>query len=316
MSKKRISVKTMKTMQGANDEGPNDQRPYLAIPYWSASQVPGLGEDNGSVRPLTNSTLTANKVISYLCPGIRSSPYTPGSDLTAEVDITNAGGGNTTSLAVVTVWWDIPGTVFGQLSASNMIGARLVAVPPRGGKSTTALMTKTIPVTAPDHICLLARVSHPLDVAGPLPDPVNDRHWAQRNLVSTTVADGGPAEITFWVGNPFEREAAFSVRARAVLENDLQQLARAIRREPILSADAKLQIYDARQRGNRETEPTREVRQNVTLAGGERRPLQFRVTNGGRVGAGQFAAYEIFQYGGHENRLLGSVGIVIEGAEG
>ena len=105
----------------------DDHRPYLTIPYWTktAPLVPGGPGDDGQVRPLPTG------VVSYLCPGIHASLYTPGSDLTVHVDVLNSGGGNITGLVTVTVWWEYPAPAFGAMTKNNLIGVQLLPVPPR-----------------------------------------------------------------------------------------------------------------------------------------------------------------------------------------
>src|SRR5262249_38228589 len=156
---------------------PVDTRPFLSIPYWEAPRFAGDAVDIGTVRPLPGGT------ISWDCQAIHASPYTPGTVLNVRVDVRNSGPGNATAIPTVIVYWSDPTVGFAH---PLFLGATTVAAPPmrdrfQPGFVTTAVISGTIPAGAPDHICLLAVVTHGLDKAGSVPDPINDRHWAQRN---------------------------------------------------------------------------------------------------------------------------------------
>ncbi|MBF6301763.1 hypothetical protein IU459_30095 [Nocardia amamiensis] len=190
-------------------EGPADNRPYLCIPYWTKPLVPGGHWDTGEDRPLTNS------VVYYLCESIKASPYTPGEDLHVSVGVRNSGGGNSAQIATVVVYWSDPTAGFSKL---NVFSATTVSVMPDRLVPTTAwtpTMTAKIPADAPHHICLLAIVSHPQDKAGLVYDPVGDRHWGQRNLVSVTVAPNVPALVPFKLANPLPHDAELELQVAA-----------------------------------------------------------------------------------------------------
>ncbi len=284
------------------EKQPVDARPFLVIPYW-APTVPGDSGDNGEDRPLPAS------VIGYLCPSIHTSPYAPGTDLTVTVDVRNFGDGNSPSLARVTVWWADPSTGF-VADPTRLIGVDVVPVPPRGeALGTTRPITKHIPASAPDHVCLLASVSHQLDLANTTtPNPAGDRHWAQRNLSVVPAVSELPIVVTFMVGNPFDEEAEFTVMARAVREEHYRQLAYAVDAEPI-RVDARLSLGE---RGDYGREPQAE--QRIQLRGREQRPMQLRVELGAVPQSGQFAGIEIVQARG-QDRPVGSLGVVLRGRD-
>src|SRR5680860_332970 len=208
------------------NEHPNDSRPHFVIPYW-ISTGPTVPGDDGDTRPLPSN------VTWYLCPSINASAYRPGERLEVSVTVGNHGGANTPSIAQVTVWWAEPSTGF-VVGPDKVIGYATVPVDPRGGLATTAVMSKTIPSTAPDHICLLARVSHQYDRAGITVDPVNDRHWAQRNLAAVTPPPGVPLVFPFLIGNPLAEEDEFVVFAEPASEERFRALGEALAAEPVM----------------------------------------------------------------------------------
>jgi hypothetical protein len=165
---------------------PGDIRPYLCIPYWEAPRVPGDPVDIGVLRPLPSGPPPLG-VVSWECPGIHAGPFSPGANLDVTVDVRNSGGGSATAIVTLVVYWAIPTVGF---SKPTVFGATTVAVPPMRDPSVpgfvSASFSGVIPASAPDHICLLAVATHALDAAGTVVDPVNDRHWAQHNLLAVT----------------------------------------------------------------------------------------------------------------------------------
>jgi hypothetical protein len=287
----------------AKGDGPTDTRPYLTIPYWTTPLAPGGPVDDGEDRPLPSS------VASYLCPSIIASPYVPGSDLTVQVDVRNQGGGNTDSLATVTVWWTQPGPSFGALGANNLVGVGLVNVAPRGGLATTNPLTKLIPSTAPDHICLLAQVSASLDPAGPVPDPIGDRHWAQRNLWTIKAQQGQIVHLNFWAANPFNEEAAFSFRVMPAAREHFYQIARANIGDPILT-EAKIKFRTPAtvllQRIEESESPS-----IVALGPRASRSVLLSLELATVPTKGQFAVFEILQFHGKSDKVVGSAGVIV-----
>jgi hypothetical protein len=199
-----------------HEEEPVDMRPYLCIPYWTAPISPGDTGDTGELRPLPGN------VISWLCPGIHASPYTPGEQLDVHVDVRNSGRGSATALATVLVYWADATVGF---TKPRLLGAASVAVQPRGGRAVTRTISGVIPSTASNHICLLCLVTHSLDKPGNTPNPLGDRHWAQRNLTAVGASPGVPVIVPFLAANPFAHEAGFQLRAQMLEFDLLRQLA-------------------------------------------------------------------------------------------
>jgi hypothetical protein len=263
-----------------------DSRPFLAIPYWT----PG---DTGVNRPVPNT------VTWYLCGGIRTSTYQPGEVLEVAVDVINTGGSNAPSLAQVTVWWSDPTLGF-VIKPQNLIGFRQIAVAPRGGTATTALMAWQVPASAPNHICLLARVSHPLDPAPPVPDPVNDRHWAQRNLSVVKTSAGAPALIPFVIANPLPDGAGFQIRITPVVNATLLAEADGVTGEAFTDFVAVISVDGVSGEG--------EVNFGVDLEQGEERPFTVEIAVP-ELPDGTFAAFEISQ--SQDERVIGGLGVVL-----
>lgn len=192
-------------------EKPLDLRPYLCIPYWTAPLTPGGDPDTGEERPLPGN------VTSWFCPAIHASPYRPGQQLDVQVEVRNSGAGSASAVVTVLVYWADAATGF---SHPTLFGSDSVAVQPRGGTAITDTISRIIPSTASDHICLLCVATHSLDKAGKTANPVGDRHWAQRNLAAVGAAPGTPAIVPFIAANPFDHEAGFQLSAQ-MLEFDL-----------------------------------------------------------------------------------------------
>lgn len=217
----------------SREEPPHDSRPFFVIPYWPAGPT-GTGGDIGE-RPLPPSATW------YLCQGIHPSPYQPGTDLEVSVDVRNFGGSNAPSLAQVTVWWSDPTTGF-VIDPSRMIGFDMVSVPPRGGTARTKTMVREIPSSAPNHICLIARVTHQYDRPGEVVAPASDRHWAQRNLTYIAPEPGEPATLDFVAGNPFPEPNEFHLYVRPLEDAGLlaEELgAKPVSRPALVTIDGK-----------------------------------------------------------------------------
>lgn len=188
--------------------GEGNDRPFLYIHSYPPPVLPHAEEDIGE-RPVPSS------VCWYLCSGIQPlTRFEPGQDLTVQVSVGNWQGGNSASLAYVGVWWSKP--VSGPVipDASKFIGFSPVEVPPHGGRAETSPVTARIGASAGNHICLLAKVWHPLDnvAAGGLADPVNDRHWAQHNL--TAMPASPPQPFAFLATNPADQEVTYQIDVR------------------------------------------------------------------------------------------------------
>lgn len=273
-----------------------DDRPCLFIPYWPPPPI-SSGADTGEHRPLPSG------VVNYLCVGIEThTPYLPGSDLTVTVRVGNGGGGNAASLALVRVWWAIPGTSFAGLEPSKKVGTELIPLPPRTEYKTTAPMTVRIPASAPGHICLIASVSHPLDPAGAAILPGVDRHWAQHNLC---VATTKPQPITFTVTNPFAEARPFQIRAEVAQEVEMPYFAEVTRREVEL-CDAEFTLLD--DHGERATGAGM-VEHRVELEPGELRELSVEVALSAQPSRGHAAIFRIVQMEGEE--VVGGIAVAL-----
>lgn len=282
------------------EEFPNDSRPHFVIPYWD-SPGPGVSGDNGNIRPLPGN------IVSYLCGGIKASAYQPGERLDVSVEVHNHGGANTLQQAQVTVWWADPATGF-VLSPDRLIGFQMVPVSGRGGKATSPTMSKEIPVSAPPHICLLARVSHQFDRAGNIADPVNDRHWAQRNLAAMQAQPGVPVKLVFNAGNPFKNDATFLLIARPSGEESLRRLGEELHAEPVFF-EGLLAIGE-----NEDLQLEAGVRTiRVDLQAGEQRNIHIGLRLVGDHGRGRFTAVELIQTLDDGEGVLGSLGVVLRG---
>jgi hypothetical protein len=289
--------------EGQGDEGQPDTRPYFCIPYWTKPLTPGGHWDIGQERPLPSS------VVFYLCESIQASNYTPGEELHVTVAVRNSGGGNSASIATVVVYWADPTAGFAKL---NFFGATTVAVMPDRITPTTATtptMTATIPADAPQHICLLAIVSHPQDKAGTVYDPVGDRHWAQRNLVSVSVAPGAPALVPFKLANPFPDEAELILQ---VAPADRQRAAIVARSLGLENVDPRPTLRLLDEEGSEIGEAGEAVVQRFPLEGRGQRGLQVMVELTDDIRPGTTGTVEALVLDSqHEGRVVGALGIAL-----
>jgi hypothetical protein len=289
------------TGEGQGNEGPPDTRPYFCIPYWTKPLTSGGHWDTGQQRPLPGS------VVFYLCESIQSSAYTPGHELHVTVAVRNSGGGNSASIATVVVYWADPTAGFAKL---NFFGATTVAVMPdllTPSTATTPTMTATIPADAPQHICLLAIVSHPQDKAGTVYDPIGDRHWAQRNLVAVAAAPGAPALVPFKLANPFPNEAELTLQ---IAPADRQRAAIVARALGLEDADPPLTLRLLDEKGSEIGEAGEQVVQHFPLKGRAQVGLQVMVEVAEDIRPGTIGIVEALVLDStQEGRVVGALGI-------
>jgi hypothetical protein len=289
--------------EGGNNEGPPDTRPYFCIPYWTKPLAPGGHWDSGQQRPLPSS------VVYYLCESIQASAYSPGDELHVTVAVRNSGGGNSASIATVVVYWADPTAGFAKL---NFFGAATVAVMPDVLTPATAMtptMTATIPADAPQHICLLAIVSHPQDKAGAAYDPVGDRHWAQRNLVAVAAAQGAPALVPFNLANPFPHDAELTLRVAPADRRRAATVAGALGLE---TADLRPTLRLLDEKGAEIGEPGEHVEQRFALEGRSQLGLQVLVDMDEDISPGTTGTVEALVLDSNqEGRVVGALGIAL-----
>jgi hypothetical protein len=248
----------------------------------------------------------------YLCTGIQAlTPFIPGQKLAVQVTIGNSQGGNSATLANVAVWWAGPTSGPIVPDKKKFIGYATVAVAPHGGRATTVALTTAdpIPVDAGPHICLFAKVWHALDLpATTLADPINDRHWAQHNLV--TVQANSPTPIVFLVTNPATEPAQYSVRIRPA-DPGIQQ--NFLFDQPLRPVESIIRFaLTDRVQGDR-TRGEGTLERIVALEPGEQRELRLDIDPTDQLESGTFAAYEILQF--HDGNPMGGIGIAVQAAQ-
>ena len=297
---------------GQTNEGPGELGTYLVIPYFAG--------DHGI--PSKDRPLDGSKAVSWVCPSIivngvkGTNTFQRGLPTTVTVDVANFGSGTTVAPVQVTVWWADPSTGF---TTVNMFGQATVAVPTDGVARTSSVMTHIIPITAPPHVCLIARVSSPFDVptpGGPIA-PAGDRHWAQLNLNDISVGPGQPFQIMFWAGNPFNRPANFRIVAQAVTGDAVSLLGRHLHMDIVRTDNLLLQVADRRGVWNTQ-HSERQAQQAVVLESRERRPMTVTGHMPKDVEPGRAIAIEILQIAEDDrepNRLVGSIGFIVTAKE-
>ncbi|MRX42119.1 hypothetical protein [Agromyces kandeliae] len=251
-----------------------------------------------------------SQVVSWLSPAIVAGPYQPGETLEVAVQVRNSGDGNSASIATVVVYWADPTVGFAQ---PEFFGATTVAVPPARTSPltvTTPTMRRTIPASAPDHICLLAAVHHPQDRAGTVCDPVGDRHWAQRNLTAVTAQPGAPAMIPFDLANPTADDGEFVLLVRRTELSAVMPVVAELGAElseipPIVTLHGP--------DGRALTDPMRELSHGLSLAAHERVRVELAIEPEGELSPDAAIVAEAVLLR-HDEQPVGSLGFVLRGA--
>lgn len=214
-SKRKLPLNEKGGKEGEPDK-PEPVSTFIVIPYF-----PGDRGRPGSERPLPAAA------ISWLCPSIvvngqAGGAFKRGEPTDVTVAVANWGAGTGAAPVQVSVWWVDPSTGF---TDPTLFGQTVVAVPTGGQVFTSPVITGIIPQSAPQHVCLVARVSSPYDIpTGGAILPGIERHWAQHNLVEATSDSDGGFQYTIRLANPFDRAMAFDVRAEPVDAKALRTL--------------------------------------------------------------------------------------------
>ncbi|SOD88017.1 hypothetical protein [Streptomyces sp. Ag109_G2-15] len=286
-------------------QGEGNDRPYLFVHSYPPpiAHAPAFPTDTGK-RPVPT------EVVWYLCSGIQPlTVFQPGTDLTVTVTIGNWQGGNSDSIAYVGLWWTLPVSGSPMPGPDKFIGFTTVVVPPHGGQVVSDPLTAKIPEDSGDHICLLAKVWHPLDLPdAAVADPVNDRHWAQHNLV--ILPSEARQTFTFLATNPTDREAGYQINVRPVharmwpnfnFDGNLQPV-RATARRLVLTSEV----------GEQEVQGEGTLIHTLVLDPEEQRELKLTIDLSEPLRQGTFAPFEIVQ--SIEERPTGGIGIAVVGS--
>jgi hypothetical protein len=201
-----------------NLEGPDRPQTWLVIPYF----------DNDVGHPDLQRPLSTHGVVPYLCPAIivdgKRGDFSlrRGVDLGIQVEVANCGHGSMRAVAEVSLFWANPTVGFAKVNPFHLDGGSnraTLIVPPTRQRMLSPPIRGQIPLSAPRHVCLLARVSSPSDrvVAGPA-NPHGDRHWAQTNLTEVAAKPDGSFIVKFSVANPLVQAARSKVSLDALSE--------------------------------------------------------------------------------------------------
>jgi hypothetical protein len=158
--------------------------------------IPYFTNDDGE-RPLP-STAVAWLCTFILVNGVpfKGERLVRGDTLTLAVRIANRGRKPLHNV-LTRVWWANPSVGMSRsqlvLIAEKPLGRALV-----GPAVTTGLTTPwLIGSEVPEHVCLIAQVSHDQDPAPDAVTPGAERHFAQQNLQLRTAAPGGQLQVAF-----------------------------------------------------------------------------------------------------------------------
>jgi hypothetical protein len=247
-------------------------------------------------------------VVSWLCESIHAGVFVPGEQLDVSVDVRNSGGGNAAPVVTVVVYWADPTVGFAH---PNFFAATNMVVPPSRdvpGGVQTATISAVIPATAPEHICLLAMVSHPQDPAGVVCDPIQDRHWAQRNLVAAQLAKGAPIILPLTVANPRADKSEFLLTVAPPAPALTGRVAAEVAAVPS-QLRPSVRLLDEKGKALSDAGEFAQIR--VALDGLARRPLQLLVEMDKDLEIGTAASLEVSIVDFKDKARVGSWGAVL-----
>jgi hypothetical protein len=251
----------------------------------------------------------------HRCPGIQLiTAFQPGFPLTVQVTVGNWGGGNSDIIAMVEVFWSPPLSGSTIPDPNKRIGLARVQVGTHGAQNKTDHITTIDPIPADaSHICLLAKVWHALDlppttqIAGKtveVADPINDRHWAQRNVVAVPAT--GPQIIRFLATNPMPEEARFDLIVQPLGQEKWPALIEDERATPV---HALARFLLSGPDGDAEITGDNTLRHQIILKAGEHRNMKLSVDLPEPLQPDTLAAFEVLQF--QSDKPVGGFGIVV-----
>jgi hypothetical protein len=284
-------------------DGNREPGTFLVIPYFSGDEGrPGIERPLDASHP----TYACSSIVVNGMPG--SNQFTRGVATSVTVDVANWGNGTTVAPVQIALWWAEPATGF---TTGAPLGQAVVGVPTGGATYTSPPIVGIIPLTAPPHVCLFARVSSPFDAASSSTiDPTNDRHWAQLNLFDVSSSPNSEMHFGFWAGNPFSRAAAFRIEARTVTGERLRLLEYATRMNLTAVEGLVLELQAMALRRGR---PEEQRALKITLGPGARRAFHLTAKLPAHFPATEATIIEILQWqeGGEGSGLVGSIGLIV-----
>lgn len=282
-----------------NPDKESNRSDWLVIPYFSGDR----GDDQQRPLPRNVTSWNCPSIIVNNLPGV--AVFVPGEDLTVNVTVRNFGNGVGVTPVIVTVWWM---EFTSGASRAFRFGQETIPVSTRGGKNTASIHGQ-IPISAPSHICLVARASTPTDQGGSVPDPIQNRHWGQLNLHTVPIQETGRFEFEFWAGNPLPGKGTFEITVREANEESRE----------VLSSQVKMRLAHAEALdlsvGFNDLEDEHEHRssRSVTLNSNERVKVTVRgiLSVAQRLDGSGVPLEALLVARDHEERIVGSAGVVL-----
>jgi hypothetical protein len=159
------------------------------------------------------------------------------------------------------------------------------------------------------HVCLLARATALATSLPPsaAPDPINDPRWAQLNLNAVIVPSGEAAfDFELWAGNSSAEPVTYGIVARPANEVALEALTAFTQTRAVFTPDTKVRIAEV------DAESNEGSRLQIELGPSESRRLRLTGHLAAPIADGTFTAVEVEQYDLRQERVTGSLGIVLQ----
>lgn len=286
---------------GNNGDG-NSPGTYLVIPYYA-------GDEGAWPLPSADPFWMCSSIL------INGSPYAgqkliSGQTVNLSLDAINYG--DLTTPATCVFFWASPTTVFTNTTV-KLANSQNPASPSSSNgswaRSTTATPCPPIPWIVPEgipeHICLLAMITSPSDLAPQTYDAAGDRHWGQQNIQVLSASPGGKIRIQFAVANGLATAGRFRVEVTSLVERH-QALRHVVNeRSPMRTAEKA---------GLRQTRSGAEFADKllyVELAPGERRDLELEAHVPADAPSGSTIVLQVAQYDERQHSPMGGLGVVV-----
>jgi hypothetical protein len=288
---------------GINGDG-NPPGTYLVIPYYSG--------DEGA-RPLPSTDPI------WMCSSIRvngtaysGQKLTSGETVTLSLDAINYG--ELTAPATCVFFWANPTTVFTSDSIS-LANAQTPMLPSSSNGSwarSTSVATACPPISwvvpegIPEHICLLAMITSPSDLAPLTYDAAGDRHWGQQNIQVISSSPGGMIRIRFSMANALAVAGRFRLEVTSLVERH-QALRHVVAEKSPLRVAEKVRLREGRSDGK-----FMEKEIHIELGSGERRDMEVEAQVPADAVSGSTIVLQVAQYQEEGRRPMGGLGVVVK----
>jgi hypothetical protein len=280
---------------GNGNNGKNGNQPgvHLVIPYYS-------GDPGGRPLPSADPFWMCTSIL------VNGSPYAGqqlmvGQSVALGLDAINYGA--LTAPTACLFWWANPTTAFSAATV-NLIGQTSLSLA-RNALTQSASVVWTVPGGTPEHICLLAEVTTPADLAPGNFSAAVDRHYGQQNIHVMDAPPGGQIRVHFVMANGTKTTERFRLEVTHVLAHH-RALRHVVARHAVLREAENIDLRRGRSKAGENRHSL-----NVELAADEVLDVELTARVPRDATPGSTIVLELAQYQDKRHHPAGGLGVVV-----